>query len=785
MPFALEAIRHNTLRYAVSAAALTAASLVLAATAQAQDAPARTNPGTSTTAEPQQTPALPAAAANTEAQGLQDIVVTAERQTSNVQRVPAAVTVQSGGDLLTRGKFTLTNILEVVPGVSGGESEGLNGINTGSDNAAAGITIRGISSNGGLSGQTLSGVSAVALYVDDVSSGLGGNYDIDRVEVLRGPQGTLYGRSATAGVVAIHTRNPDLDTSTMEASLEGGSYDLLHATVAANVPIISDKVGLRVAVNHYQRDGIDADTGNGRSNVTEGRAKLLIQPSDNFSLLIGGAFQDRTLYNGGFKGNFLTPNSYEVEPYKAGTGILQSRQIWAEANLDIGGVRVTYLPAYRTFKQDATVYLVGPGGNTIKQIVNTPHDPFVTQELRLQSQPGANIQWQTGLFYYYNDVRSTNLNVWDSSNAALFNADIQRKTKDIGAFAETTVPITSSFRITGGLRYDKTTVDTSELYTSNLNFACNTPIGAFACPIGPLGAPTDSPLAGLPENNVSTSLSGQAGHREFKNLTYKARAEYDLSPSNLVYASVSTGFSPGDVQVGTGAGGLPAAFAYGSENLTSYEIGTKNRFFDRRLQVNASAFHYDYGGYQAAIQLDLSNPTSAVVFNVPLRMTGVELEGLLQVTPADRLGVNFAHIDSKFHDLPAGFATAVAQHKLWGYAPNTATVFYDRQFELAGGSAISFHGEGIWRSGYDILYTSPGLAAQGGLAFQHQNAFFQGNLNLTFTTADKKYSLTGYVRNVTDKRYKTYVNLQSITPLQVTGLLSDPRTFGVVLTAKF
>ena len=778
MQVVANSIRRGAFRLSASSAAIAAALVICPPQAWAQDsaapAPSTAIPATGTQPAP--------AAQSADQDGLAEIIVTAERQASSAQRVAAAVTVQSGSELLTRGKFALTDILEVVPGVSGGESQGLGGVTTGSDNAAAGITIRGISSNGAISGQTISGVSSVALYVDDITSGLGGSYDIDRVEVLRGPQGTLYGRSATGGVVAIHTRNPSLDKSSLDASLEGGSFDLLHATVAANVPIVTDKVALRVAINHYERDGIDAETGNGRSNVTEGRAKLLLQPADNFSLLIGGAFQERTLYNGGSNGNFTSPDKIVFTPYLAGSGLLKSRQVWAEANLDIGGARLTYIPSYRTFDQDANVFLVGPGGNTIRQRVQTPHDPFMTQELRLQSQPGSAVKWQTGAFYYYNDVKSSNANVWNSSNALLFSANVRRKTKNIGVFAEATVPITDRLRLTGGLRYDETTVTTSEFYTSNLNVFCNTPIGfVTGCTVGPV----DSPQAGLPSNNVSISVSEQEGRRKFKSLTYKARAEYDLAPNNLLYASVATGFIPGDVQVGTGAGNLPAVFAYGSEKLTAYEIGTKNRFLGRKLQINANLFHYDYGGYQAAIQLDLRNPASAVVFNVPLRMTGVELEALYQVTPVDRLGLNFGHTGSKFHDLPPLFADAVSQRKLWGFSPTTATGSYDRRFDLPSGSSLNFHGEAIWRSGYDVLYTSPAQAAEGGSPYQHQNSFVLGNASLTWNSADEKYSLTAYVRNIGDVRYKTYVNLQSITPLQATGLLSDPRTAGVVLSAKF
>jgi len=712
---------------------------------------------------------------------LEEIVVTAERRRNNAQKTAASITVQNGDDLLARGKFSLRNILETVPNVSGGESEGATNEPTGSDSPASGITIRGVASNGGLAGVTLSGIPATALYVDDVYSGIGGNFDIDRVEVLRGPQGTLYGRSATAGLVAIHTRNPDLTEFGGDVTAEYGSYDLLHASAALNVPIVSDKLALRISGNRYQRDGVDVETGFGRSRVTEGRAKLLLQPNDELSLLIGAAFQEKRLYNGGIDGVLTQPDRIDYRPFAVGSADTKYRQVWGELNWNLGGVWLTYLPSYRTWDQDAKVIVVGPGGGALNSLVRTPRDNFVTHELRLRSDSGAHVQWQTGLFYYFNDIRSSNRNIWQQSQGLLFEADITRRTRDLGVFAEATMPLAKGLRLTGGLRYDKTTVRTQETYTSNLNVFCNTPLGFITgCTI----APADSPSAGLPQALASIVINGDAGRREFENVTYKARLEYDLSPTNLLYASVSTGFLPGDVQIGTGAGNQPAVYPYNSEQLTAFELGSKNRFFNRRLQINLGVFHYSYAGYQASIQLDPANPGSAVLFNVPLRMTGVEAEALFRATPDDRLGLNFSYVGSRFHDLPAGFANAVAERKLWGFAPASATASYDHNFRF-GGSTLNFRTEGIWRSAYDATWTSPTLAAQGGLPYVRQHSFFLGNLSLTWTAPNGRLSVTGYVRNVTDKRYKTYINLQSVVPLQATGTQSDPRTFGGVMTLRF
>lgn len=714
--------------------------------------------------------------------GLAEIIVTAERRSSDVQRTPAAVTVQRGDDLLQRGKFSLTNILETVPNVSGGESEGVTNYPTGSDSPAAGITIRGIASNGTVSGQTVPGVTATAIYVDDVYSGIGGGYDIDRVEVLRGPQGTLYGRSATAGVVAIHTRDPQLHERSADVSVESGSLNLFHITGAVNAPIADDKVALRVAGNHYERDGADASRGYGAVKQDEGKVKLLLKPTDNFSLLLGGALQNRQFNNGGLVANFVAPEKVSFESIPEGASKTQFRQVWAEANWDVGGVRLTYLPAYRTWKQDATVYLVGPGGSTIEQVVRTPKDNFLTQELRLASRGSPRLSWQAGLFYYQNDLATSNVNEWQSSKGLLFDAEVGRKTYNLGVFAEGTFRFTSALRFTGGLRFDKTVVKTTEDYTQNLNLLCNTPVGpATGCAFGA----ANSANAGLPQNLITASVGGNVGRRVFNNTTYKARLEYDLAPTNLVYASVSSAFLPGDLQIGTGAGGLPTVNVYQAEQLVAYEIGSKNRFLDRRLQVNADAFYYDYGGYQISVQLDASNPASGYLFNVPMRLTGQELEVLFQATPNDRIGLNASHVHSKFHDLPAGFAAAESSPGLFGFAPVNLTGLYDHNFHLSGGSTIGFHAEGTYRSSYDTYVLSAALAAQGGRPYVRQKDFFQANASLTWAPENKRYSVTAYVRNLTNYRYKTYVNLQSMTPLQASGTLSDPRTFGAVVTAHF
>ena len=155
---------------------------------------------------------------------LEEVVVTAERRSSDIQRTATSVSVRGGQELEQQGRYTLTDILHDVPGVSGGDPA--VGGSGGSETRGGGIVIRGVTGGlgGGGPGGTITGSATTAAYVDGVYEGIGGNYDIQRVEVLRGPQGTLYGRSATSGVVATDTRNPTFDSVNGYGTVQFSNY---------------------------------------------------------------------------------------------------------------------------------------------------------------------------------------------------------------------------------------------------------------------------------------------------------------------------------------------------------------------------------------------------------------------------------------------------------------------------------------------------------------------------------------------------------------------------------
>ncbi|EIZ79585.1 putative outer membrane salicin receptor [Novosphingobium sp. Rr 2-17] len=709
-----------------------------------------------------------------------DIVVTAQRRTENLQRTAASVSVRSGAELQAAGKFALSAILEDVPGVSGGAAAntgGMIGSSAGTDSPAAGLTIRGIPSNVGAGGSATSTSTAAAIYVDGVYNGVGSSYDIDRIEVLRGPQGTLYGRSATTGVVVIRTRNPNTDAWEGNAALEVGNYDLRHYTAALNVPIVQDKIALRISGNYFDRDGYEThnlergDQGynGGALTNTDYRAKLLVKPIDDVSLLLGFAGQDNKAYSSGTTLTQESPDTFSKSYSPVGAGKNHFRQYWAELNWAAGGVTFTYLPAYRTWKSDALNYVRIPAIDlATDQSISTPKDHFLTQELRLASQPGGKLNWQLGALYYENDLRSLITSRNGNTQELQYTSDTSKKTTAAGVFGEATYSFTDTTRLNLGLRYDYTEVAVDQTYA--------TPTGTLTVD----------------------------GARKFNNVTYKARIEQDLSPQNLVYALTSTGFSPGDLSVTTGTDGNPVRVEFDAETMTSYEIGSKNRFFGNRLQVNGAAFYYVYGGYQVA-NVNISETSTAAfsALSAPARAYGGELEILFKPSADDRLGLNLSYTKAYFVDrseqaVPGTsntFDYYFSKKEIPNVVPFQAQLNYDHDFHFDGGSRLTLHGDIRFLSAYDSTSITKAQAAAadqnadvGASAAQYARtgSQFVGDLTATWVASGDRFTFSAYLRNVGNNRYKVNAGINNGFPgiFNATTERYVPRTYGIVLSAK-
>ena len=367
---------------------------------------------------------------------LTEVIVTAERRTVDLQKTPVAVSVRSGEYLAEQGRFAVSEILEDVPGVVVVPAIADNATGF-SDSPSSRIAIRGGGANERPAGSGLSEPSGVAEYVDGVYNGIGDTYDINRVEVLRGPQGTLYGRSATAGVVAVHTIDPVVGEFNGTATAEFGDFNLRHYSGGINIPMGSE-AALRVSGNDYSRDGYYAPQG-GAEHTIDGRVKLLVKPTDDLSILVGVALQNNIERSGQLSG-VMNPdgNIAYTRAVPLGEGHDDTRQYWAQVDWNLGFATLTYQPTLRDWVQHATTYAAQAiPGVVLVTSEATPHDQFHTEELRLSSNAGSPIKWQTGVFFYNNQLSDV-LNklvatgpIFPPTGVLLQDSDSSRTTKSI------------------------------------------------------------------------------------------------------------------------------------------------------------------------------------------------------------------------------------------------------------------------------------------------------------------------------------------------------------------
>jgi iron complex outermembrane receptor protein len=655
------------------------------------------------------------------------------------------------------------------------------------------ITIRGVtpgvSAGGGPS--PLSATPATAVYVDGVYEGIGSNYDLERVEVLRGPQGTLYGRSATAGVVAFHTRDPILGAYGGDAEIEAGNYDLQHFSAAVNLPAGST-FAVRVAADYRdQNDGYFNEADRGQGTTLSGRVKALWKPSDDLSLLAGVAYERDDALTGGDSSTasltraVTTTTSADFPAYK------QQREYWAELNWDLGPVVVTYQPTFRTWYQNddrlQSPSFIG-SGSPLEETIDSPLDQFHTEELRVASKDAGAIQWQAGAFYYRNQVHTIDNNFLATpSNTEILSESFtndQKDTKDEGFFGETTFSPISSLRATLGVRYDSTSVKTSENFFDNPYAFCGT-AEAFVLNFPP-GLPPGVNCTGVSQANVPAPPGSSINNVPvtFHNFNYKARLEYDLAPHNMVYGMVSTGFRPGDVGIAS-TSVAPTVSVYSpnyvaAEKLTSYELGSKNRFLDDSLQLNADVYYYDYSGFQTLYV----PPTSItpIYIAVPATNIGAEVESLYRITNLDRVGLDYSYVESRFKDEPASFA-AVLPQRMRPLVPSTVTGFYEHVFNLPGGSTLMGRIDGQFFSPHRTSNLQIAQLSVGDNQYVQVGSQTIGNLSGTWSAQGGHLSVTAYVRNFTNARYATYLYADNPTNFNVDW--NDPRIYGLIVAAHF
>ena len=721
-----------------------------------------------------------------------DIIVTANRRSESAQRTALAITAVAGGELTSRGVVQPEDLNKAVAGL------GLS-----SNGAITQVYLRGVGTFAGLVGD-----SSVLISLDGVTLGsptmVGGQFfDLERVEVLKGPQGTLYGRNAAAGAINIISVKPTLDAIAANGSVEVGNYDYYRASAGLNLPL-SDVFAVRAAGQVIRRNGYFSD-GSGDDNQESLRIQGLLEPSSAVSLLLG---VDYANVHGRGSPYVATPfadasDPYEgpstttgnrfliaaresgAGPYPAGTQFqlvendsTANSQTWgvrAELNVDLGIGTLTVLPAYREVVANQ---IYNPGFRLGGEVEGQQ----TTGEVRLASNPGGSLTWLVGGFFY--DDTQVERNTVEQGEGVFFSDfESTRKTRAYAGFGEATYSIAPSLRVTGGLRYtdEARSIDGS---TTSISYRAPT-----------FDQPTTVPLSG----DVA-----------YGRLTYKAGIEVDIAERSLAYATVSTGFR---------AGGLNQDIApntYRPEKMIAYAIGSKNRFFDNRLQLNVEAFYWDYTDHQENILSPLNSGGITVLTQNIGKATvkGASADLLFRPTPRDTFSAQVEYLDATFDEYvyerannlapTQGSTTTCTVTQLTpdgpptspGGAPTFGTsridcsgkpftrapefsvnTSYQHRFPLRGGAAIVAGADAQFSSSY--FFTTDYLEAS------RQPAYAIVNLDLGYHAPNGRWSLTGYIRNVGDEVVRNSGSQHSFIPGLIYATLRPPRTYGVRLDFSF
>jgi iron complex outermembrane receptor protein len=744
----------------ISAACTAILSVTCAAgTARSQAiANAQATPPQSSTTQNQATPAASGA--------IEEIIVTAQRREETVQKSSLAIEAFNPETLRSVGLTQAADLTKLVQGLQIGFS-----------GSTSQIYIRGV---GDFSANSLAN-PGVAFNVDGVNvgrpEGVGVNfYDIARVEVVKGPQGTLYGRNASGGAINLITNSPTLDAVRGDLNLDVGNYSLYHVDGAINVPL-SSTVAMRVAVNRIKRDGYLTD-GTSDDDQLAARAKLLFEPSDATSVLLsvdgaqvrgkggGYVYLPRRPGSSAWEGSTSPAANAYVATFnplivRGGSDAYVHNNFWdAGAQLDqnVNFANLTVIAGYRHTDTDTLSY-----NAQSQHLLGKSNQETV--EARLGNST-ANLKWVAGL-YYFHEADPGEIRVFVGPGLLKTRPTYNPSGTSYAAFGETTFSVTDAFRLIAGTRY------TTEKRQLSGNF--------FVYPT---------------QGTNFIDLESFDGKKTFNSVTWKAGTEFDLTAQNMLFFTAGTGFKAGGITQTVSPQNV-----YQPEKILAFELGSRNRFFDNKLQANIEAFHWTYKDQQNShLTFDTLGNFNFLTQNAgQARLYGLNIEVIAKPTNADTLHLAAEYDHSKYtnfsYQVPFFTYSPVATGCRNGgtgpgpfvplttidcsgfqlpHAPEWAgEADYMHSFGLPSGAAIDFNVGGRFASqtwlGVDF---TPSEKAP---------SFAILNASLTYRSPQRNYSVDAYVRNLNNGVEYTGGQLEAFAPPLVSANISAPRTFGVQL----
>ncbi|MGF7149864.1 iron complex outermembrane receptor protein [Sphingomonas zeicaulis] len=703
--------------------------------------------------------AVPSAAdaAADEAGSLGDIVVTAQKRAERILDVPIAIRAVQGEALVRAGVTDVNGLQNVAPD-----------LNVVTNTIFTTFTIRGVSSQDIFETSD----SAVTVNIDGeylnrpvaLNAAL---FDLDRIEVLRGPQGTLYGRNSTAGAVNIFANKPKLGRFEGSASASYGNYDAIQAQAAVNIPV-GDTLAIRVAGQHAEHSGYRDNRPAGRGddqNVEGARIGLQWEPDSRVSVYLAGEYVNV---------DQLPPSSYGIQVGLIGLpageapsdirfdfprrgwpleklGNLDADQyaVRGEIDIDLDFATLSYVGGFRRIDMQSEVPLNGYVPAEFSFQNDKLDSDTQSHELRLTGDPAGAWFWQVGAFYM-RETQSTRRGLYLDGPGAFIDYNYRDVISDSKSlFGQAVVPIVDGLSATIGGRY------TWDRKKGTLNS-----ITGF-----------------LPQRPLPTDPAAQITpfDEDWSKFTWNLGLDWKPRKDTLVYAKASSGYK---------AGGRDNSGPYDPEDLTAYEIGTKNRFDHGTLEVNASAFWYDYRDQQ--IQVFINTAIGNATRNAgKSTIKGIEVDFIKALSEADQVRFTVNYLDARFDrflTVENVLGAPTRPVDLSGNRPTqaprwTIVAGYDHRLELASGANISASAQTRFKS--DYFLTAYNWEAD------RQKAYTQTDLSLSYNHVDDRFSVGAYVRNLEDTIPLTYSSFNGGGIDLYNFIFGQPRTYGVQASMRF
>jgi outer membrane receptor protein involved in Fe transport len=718
-------------------------------------------------------------AAEGDAGVIDEIIVTAQKRSESVQDVPVSVSAFAEEQLTRVHATQLQDYAAYMPGIN---------ISNGGSPGQTSITLRGIAPVGP--------GSVVGTYVDETPLGASNNYaratgfaldlmpyDIERVEVLRGPQGTLYGAGSMGGLLKYVLKEPSTDALEFRAGVEGsdvsGADDLgWGARAGVNVPL-SDSVAVRASYFQQNTPGYIDNVYTGQEGVNDleqsgGRASLLWKINDNASLKINGLWQRLDSDNNGsmalglvgtdpFRGTDsfgdLGTSIPNEEPFSKDVDYYSATLNW---NLGWGDFTsaTSYSETHTSQTQDASITFGAffPIYSVLLELPGAPFDEGLakfnitldhekwTQEFRLASSGEGAIQWRLGAFY--TEEESSNKQIVDATD---FNhvlipgflpyfafVQLPSEYKELAVFGDVTFKINDSFDVITGLRF----------------------------------ARNDQKFRQISAGAV-VATANQPGESDEDVFTYAVSPRWHLSEDTMLYARVATGYRPGGPN--TVVTDMPPSVD--ADELTNYELGFKSIFMDGRALLNAAVFYIDWEDIQQARSFGgvsgLDNAGDA-------ESQGIELESLFSVTDGLQLGFNLSYTDATLKSSPPDLPNALGV-QLPGVPEWSGAVTANYAFTAFGGHEANVGGG--WR--YVDARWSQVVMTEDNLAYELPA---YDVLDLNADVQFNSMTVRLFVKNLTDERAFTGGGVTTDganQPVRLDVAVLQPRTVGVSVDFQF